>query len=208
MPRRPAPQPGQERDGGVGKGDRILVLSPDNKVHNRELKSTTGVRGADRLQRMSTISQHKAETSACLADRSVLTCGIIGYTPQALVALRPRAFFVDQPPKEISAIFPELDPEELLYSGITRYGDMIGPPSAQSLWRNVDGECLMRREVADRARELIRQTCLGLDVRIEKGHVGRDHVLGSSPPTRSPSDLMKRAGEAPRRASPNGNSPI
>jgi len=49
-------------------------------------------------------------------------------------------------------------------------------------------------EVAHRARELIRQTCLGLDVRIERGHVSKDHVhmLVSSPPTVSPSDLMKR----------------
>jgi len=51
-----------------------------------------------------------------------------------------------------------------------------------------------RAEIAHRARELIRQTCLGLDVRNEKGHVGKDHVhiLGSSPPTLSPSKLMKR----------------
>lgn len=49
-------------------------------------------------------------------------------------------------------------------------------------------------EVAYRARELVRQTCLSLDVRIEKGHVSKDHVhiLVSSPPTVSPSDLMKR----------------
>jgi putative transposase len=51
-------------------------------------------------------------------------------------------------------------------------------------------------EVAYRARELVRQTCLGLDVRIEKGHVSKDHVhvLVSSPPTVSPSGLMKRMG--------------
>lgn len=53
---------------------------------------------------------------------------------------------------------------------------------------------VLKGEVARRARELIRQTCVGLDVRIEGGHVGKDqvHVLASSPPTLSPSDLMKR----------------
>ena len=53
---------------------------------------------------------------------------------------------------------------------------------------------VLKGKVAHRARELIRQTCLGLDVRIEKGHVGKDHVhiLGSTPPTVSPSDLMKQ----------------
>ena len=52
---------------------------------------------------------------------------------------------------------------------------------------------VLKGKVAHRARELIRQTCLGLDVRIEKGHVGKDHVhvLVSAPPTVSPSNLMK-----------------
>ena len=35
------------------------------------------------------------------------------------------------------AIFPELQPEELLYSGIARYGDMMGVPSLTALWGNV-----------------------------------------------------------------------
>jgi putative transposase len=49
-------------------------------------------------------------------------------------------------------------------------------------------------EVARRARELIRQTCLSLDVRIRKGHVSKDHVhiLASCPPTLSPAKLMKQ----------------
>ncbi|WP_157942153.1 TniQ family protein [Salinibacter altiplanensis] len=45
------------------------------------------------------------------------------------------------------AIFPELQPEELLYSGIARFGDMMGFSSAQALWRNVYGECPMKVEV-------------------------------------------------------------
>ncbi|WP_431768734.1 IS200/IS605 family transposase [Salinibacter sp.] len=52
----------------------------------------------------------------------------------------------------------------------------------------------MKGEVARRARELIRQTCLGLDVRIEKRQVDKDHVhiLEATPPTVSLSDLMKQ----------------
>ena len=61
---------------------------------------------------------------------------------------------------------------------------------------------VLKGEVAHRARELIRQTCLSLDVRIEKEHVGKDHVhiLGSAPPTLSPADLMKRVkGRSPKQ---------
>ncbi len=56
-------------------------------------------------------------------------------------------------------------------------------------------------EVAHRGRELVRQTCLSLDVRIEKGHVSKDHVhvLVSSPPTVSPSKLMQRMGSPSSR---------
>lgn len=56
-------------------------------------------------------------------------------------------------------------------------------------------------EVARRVRELVRQTCLGLEVRILKGHVGKDHVhvLASCPPTLSPAALMKQVkGRSPR----------
>lgn len=45
------------------------------------------------------------------------------------------------------AIFPDLRPEELLYSGIARFGDMMEFPSAEALWRNVYGECSMSVEV-------------------------------------------------------------
>ncbi len=45
------------------------------------------------------------------------------------------------------AIFPELQSEELLYSGIARYSDMMEFPSAQALWRNVYGECPIKVEV-------------------------------------------------------------
>lgn len=53
-------------------------------------------------------------------------------------------------------------------------------------------------EVARRVRELVRQTCKAMDVRIVKGHVSNDHVhilasiLASCPTTVSPAGLMKR----------------
>jgi len=46
-------------------------------------------------------------------------------------------------------------------------------------------------EVARRVRELVRQTCEAMDVRIVKGHVSKDHVhiLVSCPTTVSPAKL-------------------
>ncbi len=52
---------------------------------------------------------------------------------------------------------------------------------------------VLRGEVAERARELIRQTCMSRDIKILKGHVSKDHIhiLVSSPPTLSPSKIMQ-----------------
>ena len=52
---------------------------------------------------------------------------------------------------------------------------------------------VMRGEVGVRLRELIRQTCETLDVYIEKGHVGVDHIhlLVSVPPHLSVSKLLQ-----------------
>ena len=52
---------------------------------------------------------------------------------------------------------------------------------------------VLRGEVAERTRELIRQSCLSRDMRIVKGHVSRDHVhlLVSCPPKLSPSAIMQ-----------------
>ncbi|KMW71937.1 transposase [Photorhabdus luminescens subsp. luminescens] len=49
-------------------------------------------------------------------------------------------------------------------------------------------------EVAIRVRELVRQTCEAFEIRILKGVVSKDHVhiLVSSPPTLSPSEIMRR----------------
>jgi len=48
-------------------------------------------------------------------------------------------------------------------------------------------------EVAIRARELIRQTCLSRDITIVQGSIGRDHVhmLISCPPTMAPAKIIQ-----------------
>ncbi len=49
-------------------------------------------------------------------------------------------------------------------------------------------------EVAERVRELVRQTCEAFEIRIVKGVVSKDHVhiLVSAPPTMAPSEIMRR----------------
>jgi putative transposase len=52
---------------------------------------------------------------------------------------------------------------------------------------------VLKGEVATRARELIRQTCLSRDVTIVQGSIGKDHVhmLVSCPPTIAPAKLVQ-----------------
>jgi putative transposase len=52
---------------------------------------------------------------------------------------------------------------------------------------------VLRGDIAERCRELLRQSCLSRDLRIIKGHVSRDHVhlLVSCPPKLSPSKIMQ-----------------
>lgn len=52
---------------------------------------------------------------------------------------------------------------------------------------------VLRGEVAERCRELIRQSCLARDLRIVRGHVSRDHIhlLLSCPPTLAPAKIMQ-----------------
>ncbi len=52
---------------------------------------------------------------------------------------------------------------------------------------------VLRGEVAERARDLIRQICMSRDINILKGHVSADHVhvLVSCPPTLSPSKVAQ-----------------
>ena len=53
---------------------------------------------------------------------------------------------------------------------------------------------VLTREIRLRLRDLIRQTCAAMDVRIESGHVAKDHIhlLLSIPPQMSVSQVMKR----------------
>ena len=48
-------------------------------------------------------------------------------------------------------------------------------------------------EVAERARELILQSCLSREIKIIKGHVSKDHmhILASCPPKFSPAKVMQ-----------------
>ena len=51
---------------------------------------------------------------------------------------------------------------------------------------------VLRGEVAERVRELVRRTCEALEIRIVRGVVSKDHVhiLVSAPPNLAPSEIM------------------
>ena len=53
---------------------------------------------------------------------------------------------------------------------------------------------ILNGEVAERVRELVRETCEAFEIRIVKGVVSKDHVhiLVSCPPTMAPSEIMRR----------------
>ena len=53
---------------------------------------------------------------------------------------------------------------------------------------------VLRREIAERVRELVRQTCQAFEIRIVTGVVSKDHVhiLVSTPPNLAPSEIMRR----------------
>ena len=53
---------------------------------------------------------------------------------------------------------------------------------------------VLKGEVAERVRELVRQTCEAFEIRIIRGVVSKDHVhiLVSAPPTMAPSEIMRR----------------
>ncbi|GAB1719484.1 MAG: hypothetical protein NTAFB09_12150 [Nitrosospira sp.] len=53
---------------------------------------------------------------------------------------------------------------------------------------------ILKREVAERVRELVRETCEAFEIRIVKGVVRKDrvHILTSCPPTLAPSEIMRR----------------
>jgi len=51
---------------------------------------------------------------------------------------------------------------------------------------------VLRGDVAERAREVLRQVCLSRDIEIVKGHISVDHIhmLVSCPPLLSPAKLV------------------
>ena len=53
---------------------------------------------------------------------------------------------------------------------------------------------ILRGELAERVRDLVRQTCECFEMQILRGVVSKDHVhiLVSAPPSISPSDIMRR----------------
>jgi putative transposase len=60
---------------------------------------------------------------------------------------------------------------------------------------------VLRGEVAERAREMIRQICMSRDIKILKGHVSVDHIhiLVSCPPTLSPAKIAQYVKRASSR---------
>lgn len=53
---------------------------------------------------------------------------------------------------------------------------------------------ILKGEVAERIRELVRHTCEAFEIRIVQGVVSKDHVhiLVSCPPEMAPSEIMRR----------------
>uniref|UniRef100_E6QVJ7 Transposase n=1 Tax=mine drainage metagenome TaxID=410659 RepID=E6QVJ7_9ZZZZ len=53
---------------------------------------------------------------------------------------------------------------------------------------------MLNGEVAERIRDLVRETCEAFEIRIVKGVVSKDHVhiLASCPPNMAPSEIMRR----------------
>lgn len=53
---------------------------------------------------------------------------------------------------------------------------------------------LLKGEVGERVRELVRQVCQAFEIQIVRGVVSKDHVhiLVSAPPSLAPSEIMRR----------------
>ena len=53
---------------------------------------------------------------------------------------------------------------------------------------------ILTGDIAERVRELVRQTCEAFEIRIVDGVVSKDHlnILVSAPPTMAPSEIMRR----------------
>lgn len=66
---------------------------------------------------------------------------------------------------------------------------------------------VLKGDVAERVRELIRQTCEAFEIRILSGVVSSDHIyiLVSAPPSMAPSEIMRRIK---RRSALEGFPPV
>ena len=53
---------------------------------------------------------------------------------------------------------------------------------------------ILKGEVGERVKELVRQTCQAFEIQIIRGVVSKDHIhiLVSAPPTMAPSEIMRR----------------
>jgi putative transposase len=53
---------------------------------------------------------------------------------------------------------------------------------------------ILKGEIAERLRDIVRQTCSHLEIEILRGVVSKDHIhiLVSAPPTLSPAEIMRR----------------
>jgi putative transposase len=62
------------------------------------------------------------------------------------------------------------------------------------VWVTKYRDKVLKGDVAERVRELVRQTCELFEIRIVSGAVSKDHVhiLVSAPPTMAPSEIMRR----------------
>jgi putative transposase len=61
---------------------------------------------------------------------------------------------------------------------------------------------LLKSDVGERVRELVRQICQAIEIQIVRGVVSKDHVhiLVSAPPSIAPSEIMRRIkGRASRK---------
>jgi len=61
------------------------------------------------------------------------------------------------------------------------------------VWATKYRYAVLQGEIAERAREIIRQSCLSRDIKIVRGHVSKDHihVLVSCPPKLSPAQIAQ-----------------
>lgn len=62
------------------------------------------------------------------------------------------------------------------------------------VWVTKNRYQIIRGDIAERVRELVRQTCESMEIHILRGVVSKDHIhiLVNAPPRYSPSEIMRR----------------